>query len=324
MKHSLALALLLYAPLAATQRIPLHDSKAAAPTMLLGVETKYPGVFTDRQMNDSSVFSVNGLDTSTEFQSTQGNAYATEALVGGVIAPPNSTVHEVQGIAGYAVNQSSAGERGSAAVGVYGQGRCDGGVNGNRCWGANFVAAARTDRGANTAVASTLYGVEVDLGPGNATDSGDGVLSLLNANLSNYTANAAFLAGGNTISNNNKWSFGLETEDGGAIVALGGGASCTSATCASQTVRLYYYHTGVESYATLYADSNGTLVTPSLAPTGGIQFKQKTVDSLPACSTSNRGQAFWVSDASSPTGQLTGGGSTGVLAICSGSAWTAH
>lgn len=76
MKNSLALALLLFAPLAAAQLIPNSHSKATMPTMLLGVETKFTGVFTDRQMNDSSVFSVNGLDTDMEFQSTQGNAYA--------------------------------------------------------------------------------------------------------------------------------------------------------------------------------------------------------------------------------------------------------
>ena len=108
MKNSLALALLLYAPLVGAQRIPQPNSKDTTPTMLLGTEIRYPGVFTDRQMNDSSVYSVNGLDTGIEFQSTQGNANATEALVGGVIAPPDSTVHEVQGVAGYAVNQSSA------------------------------------------------------------------------------------------------------------------------------------------------------------------------------------------------------------------------
>lgn len=279
MKNSLALALLIYAPLAVAQGTPHAKSKDTTPTILLGVETKYPGVFTDRQMNDASVYSVNGLNTATEFQSTQGNAYATEALVGGVIAPPNSTVYEVQGVAGYAVNESSAGHRGSAVVGVYGQGRCDGDIDGNRCWGANFVAAARTNGGANTSAASTLYGVEVDFAPGNTNDTGDGVLSLLNANLTNYTANAAFLASGNTISNNNKWSFGLKTANGSAIVALAGGASCTSATCSSQALRLYYFNSGQESYATLYADSKGNLVTPSIVATGGIRFKGNTTDS---------------------------------------------
>lgn len=331
MKNSLALALLLYVPLATGQRIPHPHSKATTavtttPTMLLGVETRYPGVFTDRQMNDSSVFSVNGLDTDTEFQSTQGNAHATEALVGGVITPPESTVHQTQGVSGYVVNRSSAGENGSAAVGVYGQSRCDAGVDGDRCWGANFVSAARTDEGANTSAASTLYGIEVDVAPGNAADGADGVMSLLNANLSDYTANAAFLAGGNTIKNNNKWIFGLETMDGGAKVAVGAGATCTFGTCASQPLRFYYYSGDQESYATLYADSSGSLVTPSIAPKGGIKFQGRSVAALPACSTSNEGQAYWVTDASSPTpnGTLNGGGTTGTLAICNGSTWTAH
>lgn len=345
MKKLSALTLMSYASLTAAQYAPQPSSApisltgAECPAVtqnrapsrvtvanMLGAKISDPGVFTDTQMNDSSIWSVNGLDSKIEFQSTEGNVYATEALVGGVVAPADSTVHQAQGVSGYAVNRSMAGDAGSAAVGVYGQSRCEGDANGDRCWGANFVSAARTDGGYNTLEPSTLYGVEVDLDPGNTADGGDGVLSLLNANLINFTANAAFLAGGNTIANGNKWSFGLETADGGSVVAVGAGAACTVGTCGSQPLRLYYYTGGTESYATLYANSGGSLVTPPIAPEGGIKFQEETVNSLPACSTDNEGQGFWVTDASSPSPKsaLTGGGTTGVLAICNGSAWTAH
>ena len=50
------------------------------------------------------------------------------------------------------------------------------------------------------------------------------------------------------------------------------------------------------------------------------------VASLPTCQSSNKGQLYVVTDASSPTynGTLTGGSTTTALALCNGSTWAAH
>lgn len=59
---------------------------------------------------------------------------------------------------------------------------------------------------------------------------------------------------------------------------------------------------------------------------GALQLPVTTVASLPSCGTSQKGQMYAVSDATTPTynGTLTGGSTVAVPVFCNGSAWTAH
>lgn len=71
--------------------------------------------------------------------------------------------------------------------------------------------------------------------------------------------------------------------------------------------------------------SGGQIISNS-TPCKPIVLPVVTVASLPACGSSNKGELYAVSDATSPTynGTLTGGGSTFTEGICNGSVWTAH
>lgn len=62
------------------------------------------------------------------------------------------------------------------------------------------------------------------------------------------------------------------------------------------------------------------------AGAAGAQMATTVVADLQPCTSSVTGATMGVTDASSPTwnGTLTGGGSTFVLAVCNGSAWTVH
>lgn len=63
-----------------------------------------------------------------------------------------------------------------------------------------------------------------------------------------------------------------------------------------------------------------------LSSAGGIIYKTTTVGALPTCNAAHKGDVYAVSDATAPTynATLTGGGSVYALALCNGSAWTAH
>ena len=80
----------------------------------------------------------------------------------------------------------------------------------------------------------------------------------------------------------------------------------------------------------LYANTSGGLNANAAASpigvAGPLQLGKTPVAGLPACSSSISGAIEVVTDAISPTynGPLTGGGSTLTLALCNGTAWTAH
>lgn len=101
-----------------------------------------PGVFTNTQMNEYDQSLVNGCNPAQEFPAAQGQNFSTDAMAGCVAMPSGATVHQVNGLAGYATNSVSEAQSGGA-VGVYGQGRVlvsgPGNNNGNAVWGMNSL-----------------------------------------------------------------------------------------------------------------------------------------------------------------------------------------
>ncbi len=78
---------------------------------------------------------LNGCSTLTEFQAAQGANYTTDAVTG-CVQQTGGTVHQVNGVAGYAVtNQNSSS--GGGAVGGYFQGRVLSGPTNAAAWGIN-------------------------------------------------------------------------------------------------------------------------------------------------------------------------------------------
>jgi len=99
-------------------------------------------VFTNTQMNEYNQSLLNGCNPLQEFQAAQGPNFSTDAVAGCVAMPSSATVHQANGLAGYASNSVSQAQSGGA-VGVYGQGRVlvsgPGNNNGNAVWGMNSL-----------------------------------------------------------------------------------------------------------------------------------------------------------------------------------------
>lgn len=79
----------------------------------------------------------------------------------------------------------------------------------------------------------------------------------------------------------------------------------------------------VPKYATQTYSGQPVLIDSGLPPGSPTVT---VVASLPTCSSGTKGLLYVVTDASSPSwnGALTGGSTTTVLALCTGSTWTAH
>lgn len=121
------------------------------------------GVFSNSQQNDPVQSVVNSCSPGTEYAAEQSNNFATDALAGCVAVPNGATVHQSNGIAGYANSSGTA-----FAVGGYFSGRCLA-ANCN-VWGSNPIAA---DGGF---AAAQLYGSEVDVNVFNGASFGKGLL----------------------------------------------------------------------------------------------------------------------------------------------------
>jgi hypothetical protein len=239
----------------------LYDFRSGPPT--LGGATA--GIFTNLTMNTPFSALTNGLSPLTEFQSAQGSEYSTDGVTSGVSVPASSSVFQVNGLAAYVRNASAT----TAGVGLYAQGRCNAATNGARCWGANLVATDHLDNGDASSTSSTLYGIEVDWDPTNSGDAGVGELSIANAStgMTGQTLGTAFEAQANSKANL-IWHDGFDTADGAALYFGNSGASCTSGTCKSQSLRFFYYNAGSESSAETFVDSNGRF-NPGTIELGG-------------------------------------------------------
>ena len=122
-----------------------------------------------------------------------------------------------------------------------------------------------------------------------------------------------------------------------AVTGSGTGLTTTSPSWKPTAVSLTAGGSGyIGANVTVSANANVSLITGTPSVTAltsalvGFQslvsLSPITVAGLPSCSTTLKGATALVTDASSPTygGTLTGGSSTYALALCNGTAWTAH
>ena len=66
------------------------------------------GVFTNTQQNNYLSSALGGINTATWYSSAQGGQFSTDALAGGIACPFGATVHQCNGIAGYAVSAANS------------------------------------------------------------------------------------------------------------------------------------------------------------------------------------------------------------------------
>lgn len=276
------------------------------------------GVFTDTQMNLYLQSLINGLSPTTEFQGAQGAHVDTEALTGGIAVPNGSTVFQSSALAGYLTNSSSN------TNGVGGYFQCSVLTNSTKCWGANVVSRDV----ASLTNGITLYGLENDVNPQNATSAYSNIIGYDAVLDTTQTGNygAAFVA--NTNAAGLSWAQGFATQSGHVLVALSVGASCTSGTCSSQPINLNAFNASSSTTAGITATAPGGI---NLSPAPGqsvnvplVKLTAGTFSSLPACAAATEGTQAAVTDSTTIVwgATITGGGANHVLAYCDGTHWT--
>ena len=119
-----------------------------------GINFRFPGVFTNTQMNPGIDVLVNGIDPTTFYQLTHPGNYITSAVIGGITVPSTSTVYEADAIVGYISTASTA----TAAIG--GSFYALNGATGTTSYALNPLVS---DQG----FVSTVVGAEYDIGCSN-------------------------------------------------------------------------------------------------------------------------------------------------------------
>jgi len=152
---------------------------------------------------------------------------------------------------------------------------------------------------------------------------------------------------GVTLTANQTYSVaGVSQTGNGSFTITGSGTGATGTTCTLGTTSYWFSFSRhvPYSWATIRGEGKHLIVVDpqtvsdddlviniasGSGPTadGGYAFKIYTVATLPVtCNTAHKDWEYAVSDATSPTwnATLTGGGAVNALALCNGSAWTAH
>jgi hypothetical protein len=196
-------------------------------------------------------------------------------------------------------------------------------------WGLHLSGTSLASNSVIAIDASSAVGIGIGTRAGGAANpmfsdsviKDGGAISRYGLYLNGTYANQAIFAGGVTSNTN-----GAGADQGQIIV---------SPTSGANRLQLgYVFQAGIKEYGRIQA-SNSDGATPLMVQqAGGVVFfgpagialHPLTVSGLPTCNAANAGVVTYVTDATSPNynGTLIGGGSVKTLALCNGSAWTAH
>lgn len=213
------------------------------------------GVFTNTQSQFYLQSLLNSCNPTTEFNVTQGGAgtNTTDALTGCVAIPVGSTVHQSNGLAGYA-SVSSASTNG---VGVYGQSRCL--VNNTNCWGANNLVqdfAGLTGHSMN--------GLEIDVNVLGTPTAARGLL-IAGASTGTMPANSPAIAIG-APGTGKLWNTAISVTDAASVNGIAIGTTGTGNSVSSQPINLTGRDSGGVSHTTaIQADQFGNLSINAIA-----------------------------------------------------------
>lgn len=227
-----------------------------------------PGIFTNTQMNEYDQSLINGCSSSTEYNTVQTGNFSTDAIAGCAAMPSGATVHQANGIAGYA-NNSVATAQSGGAVGGYFQGRVlvsgPGGGNGNGTWGLNSIVVDTVGTTSTQMISQeadfNAFGTPVRAWGLLVSGASTGTLPASFSNSSGITVRApGFGVCSDACASTKQWPSGLYVEDGAANTA---GVIIGTTSSANSTSNL-----GLQLNT---RDSGGTLrpVTVGAQPIGG-------------------------------------------------------
>lgn len=288
-----------------------------APSGASAFNPSFSGVFTNTQMNVPYSFITNGLVPQTEFQAQHPGHFATQGLVAGVAIPNTSTVYEAD--SGYFYENNASTTTGGVALGAAARNLAAGTVS----WATNLLAS---DGGFNSGAVDG----EWDLGCSNASSTCYGMSGVASFP-SGTPAISAWLVF-NTL--DNPIAYDLWSIDGAAQNFALVGSKAQTANSDGQLVILNS-RDGANTVRqcfiqAIHQSASGNLEltcsTGNVVLGVPVQLPGTTVAALPSCVSATRGLMEYVTDASSPTynATLTGGSTTVALAVCNGTAWTAH
>jgi hypothetical protein len=267
-----------------------------------------PGVFTNTQMNEYLSSVIGGINLGTAFSGLQGPNFATEGVAGGVALPSGATVHNGNGIGGYAQSAcNSVGRTVCNVVGLYGQATDVSGSNGAGIWGGNVVAEATGASSTNTNV--TGWETDVNLAAG-ATPFW--VVGHIITGAGTGTMPSAFIPGSSTAVGGSAaeaivaprlgspssyaWPLGLDFFRGsvsGAAVQIDGTCIAGGGPCASATLTFTGWDgSNVGHTAAILADSSGDLVLQG-ATNRPVQLPAVAFANLPSA---NNGSTLYCPD----------------------------
>jgi hypothetical protein len=281
------------------------------------------GIWTNTQMNETFLETLNGCNPQTIFQDEQTpSSYATDALTGCLIVPSSSSVLQADALAGYA---SSGTNTVVNVVASSGQSIC--GANGCNIWGGNTTA---NDMGF---AATQVYGDEIDVNVANAGTHAEGlrIFAVMNAQPS---IDGTYLTGGNAP------AMRIVAPYGGHYFTAG--YTCDTATIISTGTCFLFAPlnagTSQPSQREIFVGMNGSgthtasVIQQTAQGTLMVQgspfqsYNAETVSQLTAqatCSSLTEGAMNPVTDATSNTAGsvLAGGGAYHDLAYCDGTNW---
>lgn len=231
-----------------------------------------PGVFTNVAMHDAASFMVNGASSQAEFQWSHVGNFSTEALAAGIVVPAGSTVYQVNAIAGYVQNGSTAAA-GSVAGVFYARNT----VAGAKVFGINPLVTDQTNVGTG-GNASTVVGAEFDIGAFNPATLALGINMVGVFPSGTPTTSIAY----QVSQLNSPWGTGYNSPDGSTVTAINIGALAATAnndgqainlsardnTATSRIVGIQAQHTAAGANLLLNCPTGGVVIPQALSVTG--------------------------------------------------------
>ena len=231
-----------------------------------GMNVVNAGVFSNTQENNTFTVALGGINPATWYAQTPN--FATDAIAGGVLIPSTATVHQINGLAGYIVNNCDS-LTGSVCngVGIYTQAIAN--TNASWVWGGNItmndtVGTSLTGL-IGTELDNSLYGSPISFTGLQINGIGTGTMP------AGFPVNSTTLAGDAAIDiwapiltlggSNFQWKLGLNfrrASVNGSAIQIDG--VCTVGPCTSALETFTGYDSSNNPHTTaVFSDAFGNL-----------------------------------------------------------------
>jgi hypothetical protein len=286
----------------------LNPVFSGSPSFTGKVTISNAGVFTNVQTSEYLQSLIGGCSTS-EYGLVQAGNFTTDAIAGCATMPVTATVHQVDGIAGYVVNNANVSQSGGA-VGGYFQARNTG--NNASSFGTNSLVQDTAGNTGHQMIASefdtNVLGAPARVWGILLNGASNGTMPALGS-----SAGIEIRAPGAALANSLRWPAALNIIDSTGTVAINVGTVASGNSQSSQPIQLQG------------RDSGGVTRNLQLSgsPGGALTINALTVATLPSAAA-NPGGIAYVTDSTAVASEgqtCAGSSSTKALAFSNGTVW---